>query len=93
MAQIKVTWNLEQPINQNEIDRLVDVDAKMADGDLADTLLDEAHPNDVDWAIDLRFDLQVQSHADVPWYVHILRTIPGCVWLRICRHPQSHSSH
>jgi len=29
MAQIDVTWHLQEPLNQNEIDRLVDVDAKM----------------------------------------------------------------
>ena len=28
MATIQVTWDLEQPINQAEIDRLVDVDAE-----------------------------------------------------------------
>ena len=63
MAQIKVTWKLEQPITENEIDRLVDVDAEMAEGDLEHLLVDEAHNKDVDWAIDLRFDVQVQSHA------------------------------
>ena len=63
MAQIKVTWKLEQPITQNEIDRLVDVDAEMTEGDLEHLLVDEAHNKDVDWAIDLRFDVQVQSHA------------------------------
>ena len=63
MAQIKVTWQLEQPINQSEIDRLVDVDGEMAKGELPHTLLDQAHRKDVEWAIDLRFDVQVQSHA------------------------------
>ena len=43
MAQINVTWNLEQPINQEEIDRLVNVDAEMAKGDLEHALLDQAH--------------------------------------------------
>jgi CO/xanthine dehydrogenase Mo-binding subunit len=63
MAQINVTWHLQQPINQDEIDRLVDVDAKMAEGDLEHILQDQAHRKDVDWAIDLRFDVQVQTHA------------------------------
>lgn len=63
IAQIKVTWDLEQPITQNEIDRLVDVDAGMAEGDLENVLLDQAHNKNVDWAIDLRFDIQIQSHA------------------------------
>ena len=63
MAKISVTWDLQQPINQQEIDRLVDVDAEMALGDLEHILLDEAHRKDVDWAIDLRFDVQTQTHA------------------------------
>jgi isoquinoline 1-oxidoreductase subunit beta len=63
MAEIEVTWDLEQPINQAEIDRLVDVDAEMAVGDLEQVLLDQSHRKTVDWAIDLRFDVQVQTHA------------------------------
>ena len=63
MAQINVTWHLQEPLNQNEIDRLVDVDAKMAEGDLEHILQDQAHRIDADWAIDLRFDVQVQTHA------------------------------
>jgi CO/xanthine dehydrogenase Mo-binding subunit len=63
MAKIQVTWDLQQPINQQEIDRLVDVDAAMAEGDLEHVLVDEAHRPDANWGIDLRFDVQVQSHA------------------------------
>ena len=63
MAKINVTWNLEQPINQEEIDRLVDVDMEMAKGDLEHVLQDDAHRKDIDWDIDLRFDVQVQTHA------------------------------
>ena len=63
MTQIKVTWDLQQPIAQEEIDRLVDVDTAMAKGDLEHILQDEAHRKDIDWDIDLRFDVQVQSHA------------------------------
>ena len=62
MAQIHVTWDLQQPINE-EIRRLVDVDAKMAAGDLEHILQDKAHRPNVDWSIDLRFDVQVQTHA------------------------------
>lgn len=63
MAKIQVTWDLQQPINQQEIDRMVDVDAAMAEGDLEHVLVDEAHRPDANWGIDLRFDVQVQSHA------------------------------
>ena len=63
MAQIHVTWDLQQPINEEEINRLIDVDAKMAAGDLEHILQDKAHQPNVDWSIDLRFDVQVQTHA------------------------------
>ena len=48
MAQIKVTWNLDQPISQLAIDSLIDVDAEMMDGDLEHVLQDEAHRDTVD---------------------------------------------
>jgi isoquinoline 1-oxidoreductase beta subunit len=63
MAQIHVTWNLKQPINQPQIDQMIDVDAEMANGDLEHLLQDNAHRKNVDWAIDLRFDVQTQTHA------------------------------
>lgn len=63
MAQINVVWELQQPINQDEIDRLVDVDMEMAAGDLEHMLQDQEHRKDADWAIDLRFDVQTQAHA------------------------------
>ena len=63
MAQIHVTWDLQQPINEEEISHLVDVDAKMAAGDLEHIIQDKAHQPNVNWSIDLRFDVQVQTHA------------------------------
>jgi len=54
---------LQQPINQNAIDQLVDVDAALAEGELKHVLQDNAHRKDVEWQVDLRFDVQVQSHA------------------------------
>ena len=58
MAKIQVAWDLQQPINQQEIDLMVDVDAAMAEGDLEHVLVDEAHRPDANWGIDLRFDVQ-----------------------------------
>ena len=63
MAKVKVTWRLQQPINQNEIDQLVDVDAALAQGELKHVLQDNNHRKDAQWQVDLRFDVQVQSHA------------------------------
>ena len=63
MAEIKTRWRVKQPITQDEIDRSVDVDREIAAGDLEHALIDVNHRADADWAIDLRFDVQVQSHA------------------------------
>ena len=63
MAKVKVTWRLQQPINQNDIDQLVDVDAALAQGELKHVLQDNNHRKDAQWQVDLRFDVQVQSHA------------------------------
>jgi isoquinoline 1-oxidoreductase subunit beta len=63
MAQIKVTWQLEQPINDDEIAKIIDVDARMAEGELEHIFEDDNHRRDADWDIDLRFDVQTQSHA------------------------------
>lgn len=63
MSKLKVSWHLKQTINQDEIDRLMNVDDELERGDLEHTLHDEAHRPNADWAVDLRFDVQVQSHA------------------------------
>lgn len=63
MAQINVTWTLQQPINHDEIAKIIDVDARMAEGDLEHIYEEENHRNNADWNIDLRFDVQNQSHA------------------------------
>jgi CO/xanthine dehydrogenase Mo-binding subunit len=63
MAQIKVTWQLEQPINDDEIAKIIDVDARMAEGELEHIFEDDNHRRDADWDIDLRFEVQTQSHA------------------------------
>lgn len=63
MSRLKVTWQVMQPINQKDIDRLVNVDRELADGDLENTFHEESHRSDANWKIDLRFDVQIQSHA------------------------------
>jgi CO/xanthine dehydrogenase Mo-binding subunit len=63
MEQINVTWTLQQPINHDEIAKIIDVDARMAEGDLEHIYEEENHRKDADWNIDLRFDVQNQSHA------------------------------
>ena len=63
MARIHVEWALREPIDQSEIERRIDVDAELEKGDLEHQLRDIGHRPDVDWDIDLRFDVQAQSHA------------------------------
>ena len=60
MAKVKVTWRLQQPINQNEIDQLVDVDAALAQEQSTFCRTTTARTSG---QVDLRFDVQVQSHA------------------------------
>ena len=59
----KVRLATATAINQNEIDQLVDVDAALAQGELKHVLQDNNHRKDAQWQVDLRFDVQVQSHA------------------------------
>lgn len=60
---IDVTWKLPAPFDQKTIDALVDVDAALAQGDLEHSPLgDRVHPEPA-WDVDLRFDVQLQSHA------------------------------
>lgn len=63
MAQLHVEWTLREPIAQSEIERRIDVDAELEKGDLEHQLRDIGHRPDVNWDIDLRFDVQAQSHA------------------------------
>lgn len=60
---IEIEWSLNEPINQQAIDGLIDVDAALVKGDLEQTLEVESHQADAAWDIDLRFEIQVQTHA------------------------------
>jgi CO/xanthine dehydrogenase Mo-binding subunit len=60
---IDVTWELPAPFDQRTIDDLIDVDAALARGDLEHTPLDDRSDPEPTWDVDLRFDVQLQSHA------------------------------
>jgi CO/xanthine dehydrogenase Mo-binding subunit len=60
---LDVTWELPARFDQQTIDELIDVDAALARGDLEHTLLDDTFDPEPAWDIDLRFEVQVQSHA------------------------------
>jgi isoquinoline 1-oxidoreductase beta subunit len=63
MEAIDVAWELPAPFNQRTIDELIDVDAALARGDLEHTALGDHFDPEPAWDVDLRFDVQLQSHA------------------------------
>lgn len=60
---LDVRWELPAPFDQGTIDDLIDVDAALARGNLEHTPLDDRLDPEPAWDLDLRFELQVQSHA------------------------------
>jgi CO/xanthine dehydrogenase Mo-binding subunit len=60
---IDVAWELPAPFDQRTIDELIDVDAALARGDLEHTPLGDRFDPELAWDVDLRFDVQLQSHA------------------------------
>jgi CO/xanthine dehydrogenase Mo-binding subunit len=63
LAAIDVAWELPAPFDQRTIDELIDVDAALARGDLEHTPLGDRFDPEFAWGVDLRFDVQLQSHA------------------------------
>jgi len=60
---LDVGWELPAPFDQRTIDELIDVDASLARGDLEHTPLDDRFDPEPAWDLDLRFEVQIQSHA------------------------------
>jgi isoquinoline 1-oxidoreductase beta subunit len=60
---LDVRWELPGPFDQHTIDELVDVDAALSRGDLEHTPLGDRIDADPAWDVDLRFEVQLQSHA------------------------------
>jgi isoquinoline 1-oxidoreductase beta subunit len=60
---LDVGWELPAPFDQQTIDELIDVDTRLARGDLEHTPLDDRCDPEPAWDLDLRFEVQVQSHA------------------------------
>jgi CO/xanthine dehydrogenase Mo-binding subunit len=63
IAALDVRWQLPAPFDQRTIDERIDVDAALARGDLEHTPLDDRFDSEIAWDVDLRFEVQVQSHA------------------------------
>lgn len=64
ISLMEVDWQLPPTaMSQKSVDELLDVDLALANGELehgiADGIIDEGQP----WDLDLRFDVQMQSHA------------------------------
>jgi CO/xanthine dehydrogenase Mo-binding subunit len=60
---LDVTWELPERFDQGTIDDLIDIDAALARGDLEHSLSDDAFDREPAWDIDLRLEVQTQSHA------------------------------
>jgi CO/xanthine dehydrogenase Mo-binding subunit len=63
LAALRVRWELPAPFDQAAIDGLVDVDAALAKGELEHVPHGDRFDPSSAWDVDLRFDLQLQSHA------------------------------
>jgi isoquinoline 1-oxidoreductase beta subunit len=60
---IDVDWELPSPFDQRAIDALIDVDAALARGSLEHTAEGDRLDPETAWDVDLRFEVQAQSHA------------------------------
>lgn len=60
---LDVRWKLPAPFDQGTIDARVDVDAALARGDLEHTAESDRFDPAPAWEVDLRFEVQLQSHA------------------------------
>ncbi|MBW2697152.1 MAG: xanthine dehydrogenase family protein molybdopterin-binding subunit [Deltaproteobacteria bacterium] len=60
---LDVRWELPAPFDQRSIDELVDIDAALIGGDLEHTPRDDRFDPEPAWDVDLRFEVQIQSHA------------------------------
>jgi len=60
---LRVRWEVPAPFDQSTVDALVDVDAALARGELEHVPHRDPIDAAVAWDVDLRFDVQLQSHA------------------------------
>jgi isoquinoline 1-oxidoreductase beta subunit len=60
---LDVVWELPAPFDQRSVDARIDVDAALARGGLEHAPLDDRLDPEPAWDVDLRFAVQLQSHA------------------------------
>ncbi len=60
---LNVRWQVEGSLEQEDIDRLLDIDARLSAGDLSHQLVDDNVAADEEWDIDLRFEIPMAAHA------------------------------
>ncbi len=60
---LEVEWQLPARFDQKTIDELIDVDAALARGDLEHSLESDRFDKEPAWDLELRFEVQLQSHA------------------------------
>lgn len=63
LARLQVRWEIPAPFDQAAVDALLDVDAALARGRLEHVAHEDVLEATAPWDVDLRFDVQMQSHA------------------------------
>jgi isoquinoline 1-oxidoreductase beta subunit len=63
VRSVIIEWELPEPINQEKINQLLDINVALQRGDLPSTLQDENHNPIANWDVDLEFAVQLQTHA------------------------------
>ena len=62
---LDVQWAVEDGFEQTDIDAAIDVDRRLAEGELTYSVQDDDIDSSTDWDIDLRFDIPAAAHAPI----------------------------
>lgn len=64
-AALALRWQVDGGFEQPDVDRAVDVDARLARGALAHRVHDDALSTDAPWSLDLRIDIPLAAHGQM----------------------------
>ncbi len=60
---LAMKWEIDGGFEQQDIDRMIDIDPRLADGSLSYQLVDDSIDREAAWDIDLRLDIPLGAHA------------------------------
>ncbi len=60
---LDVRWQVEGNFEQQDVDGMLDIDVRLADGDLSYQIVDDDVAGEGSWDVDLRFDIPLSAHA------------------------------